>query len=188
MSHQMQMVLGTTYFLKQLYQKAPESLRLAEGMIQGQSSLLLDPTGSVPFEAPLRYQIRDHYQEVPQDGYLYLMYFRLNEDESSVFESQVKRLLDEADRIAGLQSMHLLKLASKHIEFVVMSTWHDKLDPYTNRSLPMVEPLRAFKHRAAAGEGYHESEYHFTTPDAIADSEEKEHRPLDLKRLFHQGN
>ncbi|WP_179395136.1 hypothetical protein [Lacticaseibacillus absianus] len=166
MTQKIQMVLGTKYYLKQIIAKHPVPIRLLEGLVKGQNAALLDPTGVIPFVAPMRGTVLAHNGELPETGYMHFMYFKLSKDDAPIFADKAKALVDQADRLSGEQGMWLMQTDSKVIEYVLMSAWSRKLDVFAAKGAPLFAPILPFIDRASQGLGFHEAAYQIVDPNA----------------------
>ncbi|MFD1484125.1 hypothetical protein ACFQ5J_02640 [Lacticaseibacillus baoqingensis] len=166
MSNNMQMILGSRYFLKQFFTKTDAPLLLLKPLNEGSNYALLDYTAAVPFVAPMKFKPLAQAGQLVDQGFLQLSYFRLNEQEAPVFVAKAKKLFEHRERLRGNQALYLFKTDAKAPEYVLLSQWEKTLDLFASKKTPLMAPILDFTQRAAKGLGYHEAYYQIVSPDA----------------------
>ncbi|WP_262314873.1 antibiotic biosynthesis monooxygenase [Lacticaseibacillus parakribbianus] len=186
MTNKVQMTLGTRYYLKRLLRQNPQHMLLLDGLVQGQSGALLDPSGTAHFAAPMRGTVLARQGALPETGYVHVAYFRLSKDDAPIFAAEARKLVEQSDRLSGLEGMWLLQTQSKILEFVLLSAWQRRLDVFAAKGTPLYAPLTPFIKLAGQGLGYHEAAYRISDPNATAPDfdEHEDKRPLTLADLF----
>lgn len=191
MTRTMNMVLGSGAYLKRLAAKADAPVRLLAGLVEHQNAGLLDPTGTVHFDSPMQNTLLAHFGAIPEDGYLFFMYFKLRPDDATILATKATRLVEEADRLPGCVGMWLMKSASKIDELVIMSAWERELDAFAAKGAQMMAPVLAFVPIASSGFGYHEAAYKLVSPDDPSLDDEEPNapdRPATLADLMRKSD
>ncbi|WP_225046983.1 hypothetical protein [Lacticaseibacillus kribbianus] len=192
MTSKVQMILGTRYYLLQLMHKHDQPMLLLDGLVKGQNSALLDPSGTVPFAAPMRGTVLAHNGVQPKEGFAHVMYFKLSKDDAPIFAAEAKKLVEQADRLSGLEGMWLLQTESKVIEYVLLSFWQERLDVFAAKGTPLFAKVLPFAKVASHGLGFHEAAYSISDPnkpepDPADENAKPDKRPVTLTDLFRKA-
>ncbi|WP_203624051.1 MULTISPECIES: antibiotic biosynthesis monooxygenase [unclassified Lacticaseibacillus] len=164
MTKTMQLVLGSKTYMQTIVKRATTPVRLLKDAEKDRDFATLDLTGAVPFVAPLKGTILAHYGAVPEVGYVYMMYFKLTDEEAKVFEQKAQTLTLEADRLDGCEAMVLMRTDNPQREYLLLSAWATKLAVFTAKNTPLFAPVMVFTKRAQESYGYHQAFYTIADP------------------------
>lgn len=165
MTNRVQMILGTKHFLKRFFKDYNTPLLMLKPLAEGQNYALMDLDATIPFVAPMRYDVLALGGQINDHGYLQLAYFHLTEDEAPVFIDQFKNLLKQRDQLQGNLALALLVKDAKARDYLVISQWERTLDVFASKSTPLWAPVNKFAERAAKGLGYHDATYQIVAPE-----------------------
>ncbi|MFD1393682.1 hypothetical protein ACFQ3L_08910 [Lacticaseibacillus jixianensis] len=164
MTKKMQLVLGSKTYMQAIVKQASTPVRLLKDAEKDRDFATLDLTGAIKFIAPVKGTVLANYGTVPPAGYVYLMYFKLTDEEAKVFEKQAETLVEEADRLGGCEAMTLMRTDNPQCEYLLLSAWSGKLDVYTAKNTPLFASVMLFTKRAQQSYGFHQAFYTIADP------------------------
>lgn len=164
MTRKMQLVLGSKTYMQMIVKRATTPVRLLKDAEKDRDFATLDLTGEIAFVAPLIGTVIAHYGTVPQTGYVYMMYFKLSDEEAKVFEQKAQTLVAEADRLNACEAMVLMRTDNPQREYLLLSAWAAKLAVFTAKRTPLFAPVMVFTKRAQQSFGYHQAFYTIVDP------------------------